>query len=176
MSFRNGYLCLSVGIWIWIAQTTIPTWWTDLPSSPYMTGALVPVLLLLLFVIAEVTVTFTRLFYYRHGLWHGIDVDQKQHSTIAFRHQRDDPTSSSGSRWRDTANHHRHRAWQILTVTRNCFQNCRCVSRSNGRCVHLRWTRPMTKIVKKTNFIYPRILIFMMWLMWSLLNPWKKGL
>ena len=68
MSFRNGYLCLSVGIWIWIAQTTIPTWWTDLPSSPYMTGALVPVLLLLLFVIAEVTVTVTRLFYYRHGL------------------------------------------------------------------------------------------------------------
>ena len=68
MSFRNGYLCLSVGIWIWIAQTTIPTWWTDLPSSPYMTGALVPVLLLLLFVIAEVTMTVTRLFYYRHGL------------------------------------------------------------------------------------------------------------
>ena len=68
MSFRNGYLCFSVGIWIWIAQTTIPTWWTDLPSSPYMTGALVPVLLLLLFVIAEVTVTVTRLFYYRHGL------------------------------------------------------------------------------------------------------------
>ena len=68
MSFRNGYLCLSVGIWIWIAQTTIPTWWTVLPSSPYMTGALVPVLLLLLFVIAEVTVTVTRLFYYRHGL------------------------------------------------------------------------------------------------------------
>ena len=68
LSFRNGYLCLSVGIWIWIAQTTIPTWWTDLPSSPYMTGALVPVLLLLLFVIAEVTVTVTRLFYYRHGL------------------------------------------------------------------------------------------------------------
>tara|TARA_B100001765_G_C19418155_1_gene299848 strand:+ start:151 stop:594 length:444 start_codon:yes stop_codon:yes gene_type:complete len=68
MSFRNGYLCLSVGIWIWIAQTTIPTWWTVLPSSPYMTGALVPVLLLLLFVIAEVTMTVTRLFYYRHGL------------------------------------------------------------------------------------------------------------
>ena len=68
MSFRNGYLCVSVGIWIWIAQTTIPTWWTDLPSSPYMTGALVPVLLLLLFVIAEVTMTVTRLFYYRHGL------------------------------------------------------------------------------------------------------------
>ena len=68
MSFRNGYLCLSVGMWIWIAQTTIPTWGTDLPSSPYMTGALVPVLLLLLFVIAEVTVTVTRLFYYRHGL------------------------------------------------------------------------------------------------------------
>ena len=68
MSFRNGYLCLSVGMWIWIIQTTIPTWWTDLPSSPYMTGALVPVLLLLLFVIAEVTVTVTRLFYYRHGL------------------------------------------------------------------------------------------------------------
>ena len=68
MSFRNGYLCLSVGMWIWIAQTTIPTWWTDLLSSPYMTGALVPVLLLLLFVIAEVTVTVTRLFYYRHGL------------------------------------------------------------------------------------------------------------
>ena len=68
MSFRNGYLCLSVGIWIWIAQTTIPTWWTDLPSSPYMTGALVPVLLLLLFVIAEVAMTVTRLFYYRHGL------------------------------------------------------------------------------------------------------------
>ena len=68
MSFRNGYICLSVGIWIWIAQTTIPTWWTDLPSSPYMTGALVPVLLLLLFVIAEVTMTVTRLFYYRHGL------------------------------------------------------------------------------------------------------------
>ena len=68
MSFRNGYLCLSVGIWIWIAQTTIPTWWTALPSSPYMTGALVPVLLLLLFVIAEVTMTVTRLFYYRHGL------------------------------------------------------------------------------------------------------------
>ena len=68
MSFRNGYLCLSVGIWIWIAQTTIPTWWTDFPSSPYMTGALVPVLLLLLFVIAEVTVTVTRLFYYRRGI------------------------------------------------------------------------------------------------------------
>ena len=68
MSFRNGYICLSVGMWIWIAQTTIPTWWTDLPSSPYMTAALVPVLLLLLFVIAEVTVTVTRLFYYRHGL------------------------------------------------------------------------------------------------------------
>ena len=68
MSFRNGYLCLSVGLWIWIAQTTIPTWWTDLPSSSYMTGALVPVLLLLLFVIAEVTMTVTRLFYYRHGL------------------------------------------------------------------------------------------------------------
>ena len=68
LSFRNGYICLSVGMWIWIAQTTIPTWWTDLPSSPYMTGALVPVLLLLLFVIAEVTVTGTRLFYYRHGL------------------------------------------------------------------------------------------------------------
>lgn len=68
MSFRNGYICLSVGMWIWIAQTTIPTWWTDLPSSPYMTGALVPVSLLLLFVIAEVTVTVTRLFYYRHGL------------------------------------------------------------------------------------------------------------
>ena len=68
MSFRNGYICLSVGMWIWIAQTTIPTWWTDLPSSPYMTGALVPVLLLLLFVIAEVTMTVTRLFYYRHGL------------------------------------------------------------------------------------------------------------
>ena len=68
MSFRNGYLCLSVGMWIWIAQTTIPTWWTDLPSSSYMTGALVPVLLLLLFVIAEVTMTVTRLFYYRHGL------------------------------------------------------------------------------------------------------------
>ena len=68
MSFRNGYLCLSVGIWIWIAQTTIPTWWTVLPSSPYMTGALVPVLLLLLFVIAEVAMTVTRLFYYRHGL------------------------------------------------------------------------------------------------------------
>ena len=68
LSFRNGYLCLSVGMWIWIAQTTIPTWWTDLPSSPYMTGALVPVLLLLLFVIAEVTMTVTRLFYYRHGL------------------------------------------------------------------------------------------------------------
>ena len=68
MSFRNGYLCLSVGIWIWIAHTTIPTWWTDLPSSPYMTGALVPVLLLLLFVIAEVAMTVTRLFYYRHGL------------------------------------------------------------------------------------------------------------
>ncbi len=68
MSFRNGYLCLSVGIWIWIAQTTIPTWWTDLPSSPYMTGALVPVLLLLLFVIAEVTMTVTRLFYYRRGI------------------------------------------------------------------------------------------------------------
>ena len=68
MSFRNGYLCLSVGIWIWIAQTTIPTWWTVLPSSPYMTGALVPVLLLLLFVMAEVTMTVTRLFYYRHGL------------------------------------------------------------------------------------------------------------
>ena len=68
MSFRNGYLCLSVGIWIWIAQTTIPTWWTVLPSSPYMTGALVPVLLLLLFVIAEVTMTVTRLFYYRRGI------------------------------------------------------------------------------------------------------------
>ena len=68
MSFRNGYICLSVGMWIWIAQTTIPTWWTDLPSSPYMTGALVPVLLLLLFVIAEVTVTVTRLFYYRRGI------------------------------------------------------------------------------------------------------------
>ena len=68
MSFRNGYLCLSVGLWIWIAQSTIPTWWTDLPSSSYMTGALVPVLLLLLFVIAEVTMTVTRLFYYRHGL------------------------------------------------------------------------------------------------------------
>ena len=68
LSFRNGYLCLVVGMWIWIAQTTIPTWWTDLPSSPYMTGALVPVLLLLLFVIAEVTMTVTRLFYYRHGL------------------------------------------------------------------------------------------------------------
>ena len=68
MSFRNGYLCLSVGLWIWIAQTTIPTWWTDLPSSSYMTEALVPVLLLLLFVIAEVTMTVTRLFYYRHGL------------------------------------------------------------------------------------------------------------
>ena len=68
LSFRNGYICLSVGMWIWIAQTTIPTWWTDLPSSPYMTAALVPVLLLLLFVIAEVTVTVTRLFYYRHGL------------------------------------------------------------------------------------------------------------
>ena len=68
MSFRNGYLCLSVGMWIWIAQTTIPTWWTDLPSSPYLPAALVPVLLLLLFVIAEVTVTVTRLFYYRHGL------------------------------------------------------------------------------------------------------------
>ena len=68
MSFRNGYICVSVGIWIWIAQTTIPTWWTDLPSSPYMTGALVPVLLLLLFVIAEVTVTVTRLFYYRRGI------------------------------------------------------------------------------------------------------------
>ena len=68
MSFRNGYLCLSVGIWIWIAQTTIPTWWTVLPSSPYMTGALVPVLLLLLFVIAEVAMTVTRLFYYRNGL------------------------------------------------------------------------------------------------------------
>ena len=68
LSFRNGYICLSVGMWIWIAQTTIPTWWTDLPSSPYMTPALVPVLLLLLFVIAEVTVTVTRLFYYRHGL------------------------------------------------------------------------------------------------------------
>ena len=68
MSFRNGYLCLSVGLWIWIAQTTIPTRWTDLPSSSYMTGALVPVLLLLLFVIAEVTMTVTRLFYYRHGL------------------------------------------------------------------------------------------------------------
>ena len=68
MSFRNGYLCLSVGIWIWIAQTTIPTWWTVLPSSPYITGALVPVLLLLLFVIAEVAMTVTRLFYYRHGL------------------------------------------------------------------------------------------------------------
>ena len=67
MSFRNGYLCLSVGMWIWIAQTTIPTWWTDLPYSPYLTGALVPVLLLLLFVIAEVTVTVTRLFYYRRG-------------------------------------------------------------------------------------------------------------
>ena len=68
MSFRNGYLCLSVGSWIWIAQTTIPTWWTDLPSSPYMTGALVPVIILLLFVIAEVTVTVTRLFYYRRGI------------------------------------------------------------------------------------------------------------
>ena len=68
MSFRNGYICVSVGIWIWIAQTTIPTWWTDLPSSPYMTGALVPVLLLLLFVIAEVTMTVTRLFYYRRGI------------------------------------------------------------------------------------------------------------
>ena len=68
MSFRNGYLCLSVGIWIWIAQTTIPTWWTVLPSSPYMTGALVPVLLLLLFVIAEVAMTVTRLFYYRRGI------------------------------------------------------------------------------------------------------------
>ena len=68
MSFRNGYLCLSVGIWIWIAQTTIPTWWSVLPSSPYMTGALVPVLLLLLFVIAEVTMTVTRLFYYRRGI------------------------------------------------------------------------------------------------------------
>ncbi|MFP6853164.1 MAG: hypothetical protein VB939_08115, partial [Pseudomonadales bacterium] len=68
MSFRNGYLCLSVGMWIWIAQTTIPTWWTDLPSSPYLTAALVPVLLLLLFVIAEVTVTVTRLFYYRRGI------------------------------------------------------------------------------------------------------------
>ena len=68
MSFRNGYLCLSVGIWIWIAQTTIPTWWTVLPSSPYMTGALVPVLLLLLFVISEVAMTVTRLFYYRNGL------------------------------------------------------------------------------------------------------------
>ena len=82
MSFRNGYICLSVGMWIWIAQTTIPTWWTDLPSSSFMarlaeetvraatimTGALVPVLLLLLFVIAEVTVTVTRLFYYRRGI------------------------------------------------------------------------------------------------------------
>ena len=68
LSFRNGYICLSVGMWIWIAQITIPTWWTDLPSSPYMTGALVPVLLLLLFVIAEVTVTVTRLFYYRRGI------------------------------------------------------------------------------------------------------------
>ena len=82
MSFRNGYLCLSVGMWIWIIQTTIPTWWTDLPSSPFMarlaeetvraaaimTGALVPILLLLLFVIAEVTVTVTRLFYYRRGI------------------------------------------------------------------------------------------------------------
>ncbi len=68
MSFRNGYICLSVGIWIWIAHTTIPSWWPALPSSPYLTGALVPVLLLLLFVIAEVTVTVTRLFYYRRGI------------------------------------------------------------------------------------------------------------
>ena len=68
LSFRNGYICLSVGMWIWIAHTTIPTWWTDLPSWPYMTGASVPVLLLLLFVIAEVTVTVTRLFYYRRGI------------------------------------------------------------------------------------------------------------
>ena len=66
ISFRNGYVCLSVGIWIWIAQTTIPIWWVDLPQT-YLPEALVPVVLLLLFVIAEVTVTVTRLFYYRRG-------------------------------------------------------------------------------------------------------------
>ena len=66
ISFRNGYVCLSVGIWIWIAQTTIPIWWVDLPQT-YLPEALVPIVLLLLFVIAEVTVTVTRLFYYRRG-------------------------------------------------------------------------------------------------------------
>ena len=68
ISFRNGYVCLSVGIWIWIAQTTIPIWWVWLDGiqSP-LPEALVPVILLLLFVIAEVTVTVTRLFYYRRG-------------------------------------------------------------------------------------------------------------
>jgi hypothetical protein len=66
VSLRNGYVCLSVGIWIWIAQTTIPIWWVDLPQT-YLPEALVPVVLLLLFVIAEVTVTVTRLFYFRRG-------------------------------------------------------------------------------------------------------------
>ena len=68
ISFRNGYVCLSVGIWIWIGHTTIPSWWVwlDAIQSP-LPEALVPVVLLLLFVIAEVTVTVTRLFYYRRG-------------------------------------------------------------------------------------------------------------
>ena len=68
ISLRNGYVCLSVGIWIWIGHTTIPSWWVwlDAIQSP-LPEALVPVLLLLLFVIAEVTVTVTRLFYYRRG-------------------------------------------------------------------------------------------------------------
>lgn len=73
LSYRNGYLCLSIGIWFLIGQTFVGEATNDLAGwvneyfnllSPYILANL----LLMFFILSEVTMFFTQLYYYRKGV------------------------------------------------------------------------------------------------------------
>ena len=66
ISYRNSYWCLSIGVWFLVGHLLLVGWFGEYIDllSPYILGNL----LLLFFVLAEVTNFITQLYYYRKGI------------------------------------------------------------------------------------------------------------